>query len=273
MSALVEIAENLAAAAIGGLATTGWRTARHRRGTKDIRAMWGPFLDSDSCIVEGSLSAATLSKALPEWLPAELEQSATELLPHIVNYLDEQEPAGLMGRGDHEAIVRVQAGLARAGLPNLLPVRADHDLGERKKDNLIAVGGPDVNTVTKELLELLESGVTIGTDDRNRNVVEDLLHDQRYTTSSNAGDTRDYGILIKAPSPYNEGKDVVILAGAHGFGCMAAGHLAVNYIAYMADLSRRYPRGFECIVSYRQSGDSLTEKNLVVLGRPLREAP
>ncbi|MFC9687617.1 hypothetical protein ACFTSF_03690 [Kribbella sp. NPDC056951] len=244
---------------------------RSRMGTKDVRAMWGPFLDGNSCIVEGSLSAATLSEALPGWVPTGLKQPATDLLPHIESYLRDQEPAGLMGRGDHEAIVRVQAGLARAGLPHTLPVRADYDLGERKKDNLIVVGGPDVNSVTKELLKLLDCAVTIAMDDSDRNGVEDLIHGQRYVTRAVEAETRDYGILIKAPSPYQEGKHVLILAGAHGFGCMAAGYLAVNDIANMANLSRRFPHGFECIVSYRRSGETLTEKNLVVLARPLRD--
>jgi hypothetical protein len=234
--------------------------------------MWRPFLAEESCIVEGSMSPAVLTESLPDRVPDNLKQPAIDLLPHIEGHLRDQEPAGLMGRGDHEAIVRVQAGLARAGLPNTLPVRADHELGERRKSNLIVVGGPDVNSVTKELLQLLQCTVTIARDDSDRNGVEDLIHNQRYEMKSGDQETRDYGILIKAPSPYQEGKHVVILAGAYGFGCMAAGYLAVNEIAQMADLSRKFPNGFECIVSYRQSGGAPTptEKDLIVLNRPLR---
>lgn len=160
MNALGGIAENLTAAAIGGILTAGWRMSRKRTGSKDIQAMWRPFLTEESCIVEGGVSAGMLCESLPERVPAHLRQQAIHLLPHLEKHLADAEPSGLMGKGDHEAIVRVQAGLARAGLPKTLPVRSEDELGERRKDHLIVVGGPDVNGITKELLSLLQSRVT-----------------------------------------------------------------------------------------------------------------
>jgi hypothetical protein len=214
-----------------------------------------------------------LCESLPERVPAHLRQQAIDLLPHLEKHLADAEPSGLMGKGDHEAIVRVQAGLARAGLPKTLPVRSEDELGERRKDHLIVVGGPDVNGITKELLSLLQSRVTIARDDSDRNVVQDLVYGQQYVASIGGGEAWDYGILIRAPSPYQEGRLVVILAGAYGFGCVAAGFLAVNDIERMAELSRRHPEGFECIVSHRRSGaaSSPTEENRLVLSRSIRD--
>ncbi|WP_328332960.1 hypothetical protein OHA70_15330 [Kribbella sp. NBC_00382] len=271
-AAMDGLAENLLAAAIGGGLAWGWRIARKRAVSKDVRAMWGPFLTENSCIVQGSLSAQTLSEDLPGRVPAELREQAVIMLPHVVKNLAEQEPSGLMGKGDHEAIVRVQAGLAKAGRRRMLPVRSDDNLGDSRSDNLIVVGGLDVNEVTNDLLGRLRCSVTIARDEFDRNYVEDLVHRQRWSMTPSEKDTWDYGIVVRAPSPYQKGKYVVVLAGASGYGCMAAADVAVNATKRMADLSREHPHGFECIVSYHRTGDAVssTETSEIVLFRELR---
>jgi hypothetical protein len=265
------LAENLLAAAIGAALAWGWRAARKRKGSKDVRAMWGPFLTEESCIVQGSLSAEMLSEDLPDRVPSELREQATELLPHVIKNLAEQEPTGLMGRGDHEAIVRVQAGLAKAGRKRVVPVRADDNLRDRRGDNLIVVGGLDVNEITNDLLTRLRCTVTIARDEFDRNYVEDLIHHQRWVMASSGNDLWDYGILVRAPSPYSKGKHVIVLAGVYGYGCMASAYVAVNAVKRMADLSREFPGGFECIVSYHRTGNasSSTETSDIVLFREL----
>lgn len=271
-AAIGGLAENLLAAAIGGALVWGWRLARKRAVSKDVRAMWGPFLAEDSCIVQGSLSAQTLSEDLPGRVPAELKEQAAIMLPHVVKNLAEQEPSGLMGKGDHEAIVGVQAGLAKAGRRHMVPVRSDDNLGDSRGDNLIVVGGLDVNEVTNDLLGRLKCSVTIARDEFDRNYVEDLVHRQRWSMTSTEKDTWDYGIVVRAPSPYQKGKYVIVLAGASGYGCMAAADVAVNAVKRMAELSREFPLGFECIVSYHRAGDafSSTESSEIVLFRELR---
>jgi hypothetical protein len=266
------LAENLLAAAIGGGLAWGWRVARKRAVSKDVRAMWGPFLTENSYIVQGSLSAEMLSEDLPGRVPAELREQAAVMLPHVVKNLAEQEPTGLMGKGDHEAIVRVQAGLAKAGRRQMVPVRSDDNLGDRRNDNLIVVGGLDVNEVTNDLLSRLKCSVTIARDEFDRNFVEDLVHRQRWVMTSSEKDVWDYGIVVRAPSPYRKGKYVVVLAGVYGYGCMAAADVAVNAAKRMAELTREFPRGFECIVSYHRSGDvsSSAETSEIVLFRELR---
>lgn len=250
----------------------GWRITSKRWGSKDVRAMWGPFLSQQACIVEGRVSAHMLAEDFAESVPAELRAQAVELSPYIGRHLDAGEPAGLMGKGDHEAIVRVQAGLARAGLDQTLSVRSDDELGERRKDNLIVIGGPDVNQITEELLTLLNCGVTIARTNSSRNVVQDVINGPRYNTTSEAQETTDYGILVKGPSPYQQGKQVVIIAGAYGYGCLAASDFAINAKERMAELSRAHPRGFEGIVSYRRSGETSRPTEIIdeVLFRKLR---
>ncbi|MEV4516790.1 hypothetical protein AB0K00_48535 [Dactylosporangium sp. NPDC049525] len=271
MGAVESIAENLLAAGIGSGLVAGWRVARTRRGSKYTRAMWAPFLNADSCIIEGTLSPAVLYETLPASVPPEKRDLVIELLPFIERHLADQESSGLMGRGDHEAIVRIQAGLARVGLRAVLPVKSADSLGEERRKNLIVVGGPDVNSVTKDLLARLRCGVTVLQNDNNRNAVRDLVHGQNYLVASDATEIRDYGILVKAPSPYQEGRHVIITAGAHGYGCIAAGHLAVTAERHMYRLSRDYPQGFECVVYHRRSRDSsnVAEENAIVLERPI----
>lgn len=266
------LAQNLLAAAVGAALAWGWRIAQKRAGSKDVRAMWGPFMGEDACIVQGSLSAQMLSEDLPDRVPDDLKEQATKLLPCVVKNLAEQEPTGLMGRGDHEAIVRVQAGLAKAGRRHMVTVRADDKLGDRRDDNLIVVGGLDVNEVTKDLLKRLNCTVTIARDESDRNFVEDLIHKQRWVMTEDQNDIWDYGIIVRAPSPYKKGKHVIVLAGVYGYGCMAAAYVAVNAIKRVADLSREFPRGFECIVSYHRTGTaaSSSETSDIVLFRELR---
>jgi hypothetical protein len=102
--------------------------------------------------------------------------------------------------------------------------------------------------------------------------VDDLVHRQRWSVTSSEKDTWDYGIVVRAPSPYQKGEYVVVLAGASGYGCMAAADVAVNATKRMAELSREFPHGFECIVSYHRAGDatSSTETSEIVLFRELR---
>jgi hypothetical protein len=153
----------------------------------------------------------------------------------------------------------------------MVPVRSDDRLGDRRNDNLIVVGGLDVNEVTDDLLTRLKCTVTIARDEFDRNFVEDLIHRQRWVMTSTGKDIWDYGIVVRAPSPYRKGKFVVVLAGVYGYGCMAAAYVAINATKRMADLTREYPRGFECIVSYHRVGDvaSSTETSEIVLFREL----
>jgi len=268
------IAENLIAAAIGGGLATGWRLIRKRTSSKDVRAMWAPFLTEPSCIVEGILSPRLLCESFPDSVSPRHRDVALSLLPDLERYVGEQEASGLMGKGDHEAIVRIQAGLARVGLRATLPVRSDHELGEHKLDNLIVVGGPDVNVVTKDLLTRLRCGLAISRGEHDRNVVEDLRHGIHYSTKYDNSRLQDYGIIVKAPSPYQSGRVVVIVAGAYGHGCIAAGHLAVTAVKELSDYGRRYSRGFECVVSHRRTGETSSpiEENSILFAREIQSS-
>lgn len=248
---------NLVSAAIGGLLALAWRLWRRRRRLKIFRSFWYPFVEGRSTIVTGMLSPQILTETFPEKLPSPRREMVMELLPMLQEHIAAQELSGLMGGGDRQAIERVQSGLARAGMPANLPERDGSSIGEHVTENLILVGGPDVNPATKTFMDQVGCTLVITRDRNNRNVVKDLLHNQEWgVVAEPGGGLRDYGVIIRARNPNDPTRTILILAGAHGFGSLAAAEVCFSVETLMAEHARNHPEGFECLVHYQYGGSS-----------------
>ena len=134
------------------------------------------------------------------------------------------EPTGLVGVGDVVALSSLLAFFASSGSP-LPAVLFDYPpRGEDLQGNLILLGGPDMNQVSK--LVLSDDNTAIGA----RGVVYfDKRGGQTFaahgSTSSLASDA---GVIIKCENPFDSEGVVILLAGSFGYGTSAAVRLAIS---------------------------------------------
>jgi hypothetical protein len=125
----------------------------------------------------------------------------------------EFEPSGLMGVGDARALTALEAWFKSIRFKDY-EIRYSHDTsGEALSgSNLICVGGPDANSITKDALRRLESITDIL---KRPDVPSAAFHDE--------GEGLDYAVVCFVPSPYSDEKRILFLFGAiSGYGTWAA---------------------------------------------------
>lgn len=90
------------------------------------------------------------------------------------------------------------------------------------KENVICIGGPNSNSVTKTFLELVDCRYEF---DSERKLVDKQTRKKYSPVKAESGDyyVRDYGIVFKASHPSREEKRLFIHAGCHTEGTMGAG--------------------------------------------------
>lgn len=194
-----DIAVNLIAAGIGGVAV--WATSRTRRRTRLVRArrFWKHMGDRGVTVVVGVQDRGSL---------------------------DAWERSGLIGLGDAEAMVSIEEQLRDFGFdPTVRP--AEDMASPELRGDLVLIGGPDANAVTAEMMRRIGPALTFGFPHWRAHVV--LLTDTETGAEYNAEYDRegrvvtDYGLVVRAPNPLAEdGTEVVILAGCWGHGTAAA---------------------------------------------------
>jgi hypothetical protein len=216
--------------------------------------------------ISGNVSPRILSETFLHRVDDTRRSTIESVMPLLQEHISNQELSGLMGRGDHDAIVQLQAGLARIGLDPTVPERAGRPSGEELKRHLIVVGGPDVNVTTSTMLERLPCKLIVTRNADGRNVVRDLVHRQDYGPSIESnGRSRDYGVLIRAKNPNNPSHEVLICAGAHGFGSLAAAVVAFECEEELLRSSDESGAGFECLVYYERDGEEENSLNRATL--------
>jgi hypothetical protein len=179
------------------------------------------------------------------------------------------EASGLIGRGDVLAMNELVAYFQKIGYGAPRVSYADELgyyalTGKSLRSNMIIIGGPDVNSIARDVLDRINLGVDFAAEEieigesssirgqrsrfklssgkrfshfftieRNNNhdilVIRDLAapHDEGgptiYCPSIKNGKTLiDYGVVARAPNPFDPDKSVVFLAGAYGYGTWGA---------------------------------------------------
>ena len=94
---------------------------------------------------------------------------------------------------------------------------------ELKEHNLIVVGGPISNKVTKTLFKSKEIIYKFGGPD-GHDIIDSKTGKVRYSPIINDEQRveRDYGILTRIKNPYNKNKDAIIASGCFGWGTYAS---------------------------------------------------
>ena len=130
---------------------------------------------------------------------------------------NDYEKTGLLGAGDAAALAEVSSFLRSRGAGDIETRFADQD--SDLASNMLILGGPDANPLTKEVLG--HTGATIGVDGIT---IVDRQTARRYDAISldNTNIATDRGAILSAPNPFSTRHRVIALFGCFGFGTWAA---------------------------------------------------
>lgn len=228
-----DLGVNLAAASIGAALGAGFGSARaaYRRIVAD--KFWR-FLDDPTMFVVGELRFTVILGSIHEALSSEIEppEQRLRIADILKQHIEQQEISGLVGRGDFEALAMLN--LFQATRSHHTPRAVfDSDIDRMDSTNLVLIGGPDVNLLTRNLAPRLGCQLKFIINHQGWNSVYDARLGTEYPTcdSVNAQGEPiriDYGILARGRNPEDSSKVVLLLSGAHGWGTAAATDVAIQ---------------------------------------------
>ncbi|MFI2473321.1 hypothetical protein [Nocardia xishanensis] len=237
-----DVGINLVATAIAygaGISTT---RIHSRWRTRSSRAFWKPFADGGFRIIAPAHRHDDLTIDRSEWL----------------------------GHNDLIALFTLQDAIRTVGIPTLLVRPASRLNDEDWRSNLVLIGGPSTNTVTKDALARMQVNVGFGSravPSADRPDVHDRQTDRTwsfaYAPESDAVRT-DHGILIRATSPFNSRKTILILAGATSYGTAGAARLCQSS-EFLDHPAVRSGGPFEAVCSVDVAGGGPREVEAVLV--------
>jgi hypothetical protein len=262
MTAAYDIIINLVSAAIGGVIGAFWAFGKSKFRYRRQRAFWR-FLEEPTVLVIGDLAPEILLGTLADALDdmADTQHDRQIIIDRVMNHLHTQEISGLIGRGDLDAMVRILTRIASMRFWSSPAVLHPSQVYERKTQNLILIGGKDTNSLTSMIAPRIGCQLESLINSEGHNVVRDSKLDVDHQVTWQAipdaqgGILRkDYGILACGTNPYNPERKVILLAGAHGLGSLAAAEICLSQkfekrLYY--DLLQ-FDGNFECLVSYQR---------------------
>ena len=210
MGQLIGILGGLVTTLIGYLIGRTWQKAVDRIPFRRAKIFWQPLLNGDIQVVVSRFESASFN-----------------------------EPTGLVGGGDALALRELSSYFSRIGLRRHRVVYVDEATLDRK-NNLVLLGGPDSNAVTRDALELiaprlrlLDPGPGIPVE------VHDLAPAPDHGGEDSVGITPqpnvyipkadiDYGVIIRARNPFAPDRGLVIFAGAYGYGTWGGVNLVLS---------------------------------------------
>ena len=181
----------------------------------------------------------------PESLKIVLSSSATQ------DTGEYQRPA--TGIGQVKALALLSPSLVRAHRSIDLQgvVLSNDHRGTDLEGDLLLLGGPKTNEVTKQALDELAKRFGVTQE-------ESVIHagDKTYSGESDGTEVSvDYGIVIRAASPFAENSRVVVLSGSHTYGTIGA----ARYFA-----KAKLPRGaFAAVIKSKVVDEHALEPELV----------
>lgn len=262
MNAGYDIVINLISAAIGAAIGVFWAFGKNKFRYRRQRTFWR-FLQEPTVLVIGDLAPevllGTLANALEDM--TETQQGRQMIIDRVMGHLHTQEISGLIGRGDLDAMVKILARIASMRFWSRPLVLHPSQVHDRRTQNLILIGGEDTNPLTRLIAPRIGCQLATLIDSQGRNVIRDskLGVDHRVTwqaipDAEGALIRKDYGIVARGPNPYNPQCEVLLLAGAHGLGSLAAAEICLNekFERRLFNDLQQFNGNFECLVSYQR---------------------
>jgi hypothetical protein len=163
--------------------------------------------------------------------------------------------------GEVRVLITLIPTLVRLGIPYRLTESTMRTATEITRRDLLLIGGPDVNEISKKALELLlpRLGITIEIDSASTSRAF-VINGRRYATEYGGDRSEiqlDYGVIVRCPNPFsaNPHLSATIVMGSHGLGTTGAALVLIDeYLAGLL-LRRTSPAGFIAVVGARRAGD------------------
>ena len=203
------------------------------------------------------------------------------------------EPSGLVGLGDFHAVHEMTDGLAALN-SSFEVAYASQATDGQYRENMIMLGGTEVNSLTATILDKTgstfrldndamtltdtRSQVTYGTewdiDLLDGSSQHDFDHSWFISTSAEGGRIArrfrtDYGMIIRSHSPFAPEKSLVLICGIYGFGTWAGARLPFD-ADFLRDI--RGFDSFECLYRVQVHQRQPLKTDILVL-RALPDVP
>lgn len=186
------ISINLISTLIGFLFGRVYYRLKKTYKVKSTKYFWKPFADGDQIFI---------------------------ILGHIEEFIG-WERSGLVGFGDAIALAELKSYFDSMDIKNVV-INYDNKIDkDALKSNLILIGGPTTNNITKMVLSNIHSTLNF---EKSSLAIFDTKENEEYKPSvSPSGDGGvDYGLIIRARNPFEKSKKAVVIAGSWGYGTWA----------------------------------------------------
>lgn len=228
---LVNVLVGLSTALLGYVAGRLWQASTNWLRYRKARHFWRP-------VVEGKVQVV-----VSRFQPTEF-----------------REPTGLVGGGDAFASRQLSDDFREIGLKGLEVVFVDESDLDRRA-NLILIGGPDANDVTRQALaltkpylQIVDPGPGLPMEIHDTAPPEGVDHAgprieavERYAADpfADSDPAVDYGMIIRTRNPFNPRAALVVIAGTYGYGAWAGVSLARDnlFLKGCVALDEQYRRG------------------------------
>jgi hypothetical protein len=133
------------------------------------------------------------------------------------------EQSGFVGVGDAAAMMELQTHFESLGLSGVPVSYADRLDGDALKTNLIVLGGPDANLLTREAVGRISTTLKFGDPDRHVIALYDSAEDHHYVPRQgrSGGIENDFGIFFLSSNPFAPKRRMLLGAGSFGYGTWA----------------------------------------------------
>lgn len=123
------------------------------------------------------------------------------------------------------ALAELQSHFDYLGFKNFRVTVDDRFDGDDFKNNLILLGGPDANKITREILSRLNLSLTFGDVEVNEIAIHDSVTGKSYAPLKKSIKSDelnlDYGLIVKGKNPFDLSKNILIMGGSFGYGTWA----------------------------------------------------
>jgi hypothetical protein len=201
--------------------------------TRSIRHIWKPFLNSKDVSLILSTRAGPYERSIPR-----------------ISLLEMQ------------GYVNISKRLSSVGIEVVLKDSQVRIKDIRDKD-LIVLGGPVANDVSKEIWELISPKIPFSLEIENQ-VLQ--MTDKKYepVIGNREKFIKDYGIIIRQPQPFNPERTLLFCMGCHGFATYGATLYTTefNYVEKLADAVGK-KNNFVALLEFDIQNDSIASSKIV----------
>jgi hypothetical protein len=186
-----------------------------------------------------------------------LDRGGITIIPGRFLQFEKFEASGLVGYGDTMALADVRAYLESLSIRNVAVSYADLVHDDLLKTNLILLGGPDSNRISRLFMDKVRSGLRFGNPARHEIGVVDAVNHKTYNPYfvRTREDAIDHAVVITAPNPFSREHTAIFVAGSYGYGTWGGIRFLTSREFWDHDLTRTNAAQ-ECLNKVRVVGET-----------------